>query len=306
LPAPYVSLGRLHTSLSKYDLALQEFQKALSINPRNAEAISGMAGVYERMGRIQDAEQSYKRAIALKPDYWDGYNSLANFYDRQGKTADAIVQYQRVIELTPDNPAAYSNLGAEYTSVGDQLSNEKAEAAFKKSLELSPTYAAYANLGNLYMGEGRYSEAAEATRKALELNGSDYRVWVNLLLDQRLLHDFSSADNTKKRVLSLLADYMSRYPQDGTAQSWMAVFRSEDKQRSEAQEASEVALANAPNDPLVLANLAEAAQNLNERAKAVHYAQESIRNGFTVTDLRSRPALQPVLADPSFHASGKN
>jgi eukaryotic-like serine/threonine-protein kinase len=306
LPAPYVSLGRLHTSLSKNDLALQEFQKALSINPRDAEAISGMAGVYERMGRIQDAEQSYKRAMALKPDYWDGYNSLANFYDRQGKTAEAIVQYQRVIELTPDNPAAYSNLGAEYTSVGDQRSNEKAELAFKKSLELSPTYAAYANLGNLYMGEGRYNEAAETTRKALELNGSDYRVWVNLLLDQRLLHDFSGAANTKKKVLSLLADYMPRYPQDGTAQSWLAVFRSEDKLRSEAQQASEVALAYAPTDPLVLANLAEAAQNLDERAKAVHYAQESIRNGFTVTDLQSRPALQPVLADPSFHASGKN
>lgn len=306
LPAPYVSLGRLHTSLSKNDLALQEFQRALTIDPRAAEAISGMAGVYERMGRFQDAEQSYKRAIALKPDYWDGYNSLANFYDRQGKTADAIAQYQRVIGLTPDNPAAYSNLGAEYTSVGDQPSNEKAEAAFKKSLELSPTYAAYANLGNLYMGESRYKEAAEATRKALELNGSDYRVWVNLLLDQRLLHDFSSAENTKKRILSLLADYMSRYPQDGTAQSWLAVFRSEDQERSEVQQASEVALANAPNDPLVLANLAEAAQNLNERAKAVHYAEESIRNGFTVTDLQSRPALQPVLTDPSFHASGKN
>ena len=306
LPAPYVSLGRLHTSLSKNDLALQEFEKALTINPRDAEAISGMAGVYERMGRTQDAEQSFKRAIALKPDYWDGYNSLANFYDRQGKMADAITQYQRVIALTPDNPAAYSNLGAEYAGIGDAPSNEKAETAFKKSLELSPTYAAYANLGNLYMGESRYKDAAEATQKALELNGSDYRVWVNLLLDQRLLHDISSAEKTKKKVLSLLADYLARYPQDGTAQSWLAVFRSEEKERSEAQQASEVALANAPNDPLVLANLAEAAQNLNERVKAVHYAEESIRNGFTVNDLQSRPALQPVLADPNFHASGKN
>jgi tetratricopeptide (TPR) repeat protein len=306
LAAPYVSLGRLHSSLAQHDLALQEFQKALSFNPRDAEAISGMAGAYERMGRIADAEKSYKQAIALKPDYWDGYNSLANFYDRQSRTADAITQYERVISLTPDNPAAYSNLGAEYTSVGDQASNEKAEAAFKKSLELSPTYAAYANLGNLYMGEGRYKEAAYMTRKALELNGSDYRVWVNLLLDERLLHDFSSAEKTKERVLSLLADYVRRYPQDGTAQSWVAVFRSEDKLRNEALQAGEAALANAPNDPLVLANLAEAAQNMGDRAKAAHYAQESLRNGFTVTDLQSRPALQPMLADPSFHVGGKN
>jgi tetratricopeptide (TPR) repeat protein len=306
LPAPYVSLGRLHSSLTQHDLALQEFQKALAINPRDADAIRGMAGSYERMGRTKEAEESYKRAITLKPDYWDGYNSLANFYDRQGRAAEAVTQYRRVIELTPDNAAAYSNLGAEYESIGDQTSLEKAEAAFKKSIELSPTYAAYANLGNLYMGEGRIREAAEATRKALQLNYSDYRVWVNLLLQERLLKESSSAAQTRERVLSLLSEYLKQHAQDGIAQSWLAVFRSEDKQHGEAIRASELALAVSPKDPLVLANLSEAAQNMNERAKALHYAQESLRNGFSLSDLQTRPALEPLLADPSFHDSGKN
>src|SRR5262249_60243011 len=43
LPTPYVSLARLHSSLSKNDLALSEFQKALEINPRDADAIIGLA-----------------------------------------------------------------------------------------------------------------------------------------------------------------------------------------------------------------------------------------------------------------------
>jgi tetratricopeptide (TPR) repeat protein len=306
LPAPYVSLGRLHSAVAQHDLALQEFQKALAINPRDADAIRGMAGAYERMGRIAEAETSYKRAITLKPDYWDGYNSLANFYDRQGRAADAVAQYQRVIELTPDNAAAYSNLGAEYESIDEKASNEKAEAAFKKSIELSPTYAAYANLGNLYMGQGRLQEAADATRKALKLNDGDYRVWINLLLQERLLKDSSVAADTKRKVTSLLDEYLKAHAQDGTAQSWLAVFRSEDRQQGEAIRASEVALANSPRDPLVLANLAEAAENLNDRAKALRFAQASLRNGFSVSDLQSRPALQALLADPSFHSSGKN
>src|SRR5262249_55754598 len=159
----------------------------------DADAIIGLAGAYERMGRTVAAETAYKRAIALKPDYWDGYNSLANFYDRQSKYPEAIAQYQRVIDLTPDNAAAYSNLGAEYQSVGEQQSNTLAENAFRKSIQIAPSYAAYANLGNLYMDEKRYSDSVEATRRALQLNDSDYRVWINLLLAQRLAKDDSGA-----------------------------------------------------------------------------------------------------------------
>jgi eukaryotic-like serine/threonine-protein kinase len=306
LAAPYVSLGHLHSSLAKYDLALQEFQKALAINPRDPDAIMGVAGAYERMGRMQDAEERYKMAIALKPGHWDAYNSLANFYDRQGRYIDAVAQYQRVIELTPDNAAAYSNLGAEYQSIGDAESHKKAESSYKKSIQISSTYAAYANLGNLYMDEKRYAEAAEATEKALQLNGSDYRVWINLLLEQRLLKDVESGRRTRAKALSLLQDFIQQHPQDATAQSWLAVLESEDKVRKESLEAIAAALAISPKDPLILANVAEAFQNLGDRSKALSYAHESLRNGFAISDLQSRPALEPVLADPSFRASGKN
>jgi two-component sensor histidine kinase len=56
----------------------------------------------------------------------------------------------------------------------------------------------------------------------------------------------------------------------------------------------------------VLTNVAEAFQNLNDRIQAISYAQQSLRNGFSMSDLETRPALGPVLSDPSFHPSGKN
>jgi serine/threonine protein kinase/tetratricopeptide (TPR) repeat protein len=142
LPAAHVTLGYLNISLAKTDLALQEFQKALDINPRDASAVMGMASVNEHMGHAAEAETSYKRAIALRPDYWDGYTALGNFYDRQNRVQDAIAQYRRVIELTPDNAEAYSNLGAEYMGINDSQSNAAAEAAFQKSIQLAPNYEA--------------------------------------------------------------------------------------------------------------------------------------------------------------------
>jgi len=257
------------------------------------------------MGRVQDAEESYKKAIALKPDYWDGYNSLANFYDRQSRYAEAVNQYRRVIELTPDNPAAYNNLGTEYQSMDDPGSAKQAEDAFKKSLTLSPTYAAYANLGNLYMGERRYAEAVDMTKRALKLNDGDYRVWINLLLNERWLKEEANASQTREKAQSLLEAFLSEHPQDAIAQSWLAVLQSETHLRKKSQEHLEAALAISPNDPLVLANVAETYENLGDRARALDYAGASLKSGFAMSDLQSRPGLEQVLSDKSFHASGK-
>src|SRR5579871_2134122 len=168
LPTAFVTLGRIHATTGKNDLALTEFQKALELDPRNADALSGEATAYEHAGRIADAEVAHKKAIALRPDYWDGYNTLGNFYDSQGKYDDAVAQYQRAIALTPDNPVAYSNLGATYLDTGDAKKIPLAEAALKKSIELGPSYPAYANLAFLYESEKRFAEAAAAGEKALQ------------------------------------------------------------------------------------------------------------------------------------------
>jgi len=56
LPIVYVTLGRIHDSGGKYDLALQEFQRSLQLDPRNADSLIGLAGSYENAGRVADAE----------------------------------------------------------------------------------------------------------------------------------------------------------------------------------------------------------------------------------------------------------
>jgi serine/threonine-protein kinase len=52
LPAAYVTLGSLHSRTGKDDLALQEFQRALQLEPHDVDAMAAMASAYERMGRL--------------------------------------------------------------------------------------------------------------------------------------------------------------------------------------------------------------------------------------------------------------
>jgi eukaryotic-like serine/threonine-protein kinase len=305
LPAAHVTLGYLNLTTSKIDLALQEFQKALDINPRDASAVMGMAAAYENTGHLTDAEASFKRAIALRPDYWDGYTALANFYDRQNRPQDAIAQYRHVIELTPDNAAAYSNLGAEYNVLNDPQSNALAEAAFKKSIEIAPTYEAYANLGFMYVTEGRWADAVPPTRQALALNDKDWRVWANLLLAYVWLKDDVNAPSVRAKAIHLLEESVAVNPQDAGVQSTLSAFYAEDKLRDKALAHAESALAVAPHDAGVLADVAETYEDLGDRKRALEYVQLSLRNGATLSDLKRRYALQGLLADPSFRPGGK-
>jgi serine/threonine protein kinase/tetratricopeptide (TPR) repeat protein len=306
LPAPHATLGEINITLGKTDLALQEFQRALDLAPRDADAAIGLAIAYEYMNRLAESEATYKRAIALRPDYWDGYTALANFYYRQNRLQDAISQYKRVIELTPDNAEGYSNLGAAYMALNDAASNVLAESAFRKSIQLGPTYVPYTNLGILYLNERRYAEAAQEARKALDYNDKDWQSWDTLLAAYTWMKDVENMRTTRAKTLHLLEQYAATNPKSSTAQSRLSNFYAEDEQREKALTVANTALALNPNDATVLGDLAATYEILGDRRKALQYAEQSLKNGGTLADLQRRPSLTNLLASPSFRSNGKH
>ena len=301
----HVTLGRLNATLGKDDIALREFQKALEINTRNADALIGMAEVSEHAGRVAEAEATYKRAIALRPDYWEGYSILADFYDRQKRPEKSLAEYKRAIDLTPDNSVAYNDLGVLYLHIHDAQAPKNAEAAFRKSLSIAPNYRAYSNLGWFYLGQHRYAEAAEETEKALALDDKDWRVWANLLLAYTWLNDGPKMAKARVKTISALERYALLDSKEAPVQSMLSTFYGEDQQREKAISHANKALAIAPKDPDILADVSETYNFLGERRRAIEYAEESLKYGNTLDDLKERPKLLPVLADPNFCVHGK-
>ena len=306
LPSAYVTLGLLHAKLGKDDLALQEFKKVLDLNPRDADALIGMAGIYERTNRPQEAEAQLKHAISLRPDYWEGYHGLAEFYDRQKRVQDSILQYRKIIELTPDNPEAYNALGIQYVQLPDSQSAAAAEAALKKSIQLAPNHLAYTSLGWLYIQQGRYKDSIEPTRKAIELNDRDWRTWSNLQVAYTWLKDDQDMRRARAKVVTLLGEYVAVNPNDAYAQSMLSMLYAEDKARNKAIFHAKAALALAPDDPWILADIAETYEDLGDRKTAIQYALQSSHHGYSVEDLQKKyPALHNLLADPGFRAHVK-
>jgi serine/threonine-protein kinase len=305
LPQAYVTLGGIHNATGKNELALEEFQRALQLDPRNADALNGLAHSYENSGRTADAEAAYRKAIALRPDYWNGYNNLGNFYERQGRHDDAVAQLQRVIELTPDNAQAYSNLGVVYINRGDSKAFSEAEQLLKKSIELNPGFSAYANLGYLYNLQQRYDAAAAASEKAVNINDSSFIVWANLAMAYEGLHDERRLEMARDRELPLLEQAAQSTPRDGGVQSRLALLYAEKKMRDKAIARVQTSLALSPDDSDVLETVGEAYEMLGDRDRALHYIQESLQKGYSLESLRSTPALKSLLSDPNFRPSIK-
>jgi tetratricopeptide (TPR) repeat protein len=303
MPAVYVTLGYLHEATARHDLALHEFQRALDLDSTNAAALSGLASAYEHSGRIPDAEAAFQKAVALRPDDWDGYNRLGNFYDRHARYGEALAALRRAIELTPDNAQAYFNLGAVYLDIGDTKSLSLAEQALKKSIELSPSYPAYANLGNLYSRQQRYAETAAATEKALQLNDRDYLVWDNLVAAYEWLHNPAKAGAARQRMLPLIEQAVALKPQDAMAQSMLAKIYAQDQAPDKALARVKTSLALAPDDPNVLSNVSETYELMHDRRHALEYLEKALHNGLAMSQVRAYPDLQELLKDPHFHAA---
>ena len=60
-------LGKLHYKLYERSLALECFQKTLTIDPENADSLYWIAGIYQGIGEHAIAEENYVRAAKIKP-----------------------------------------------------------------------------------------------------------------------------------------------------------------------------------------------------------------------------------------------
>ena len=218
---------------------------------------------------------------------------------------EAIAQFHHAIELTPDNAPLYLNLGAVYIDMGEPKRFPEAEQMLRKSIALDPSYPAYTNLGYLYIQQHKYSEAAEAVEKALQLNDKDYMTWGNLALAYEGLKDKEKADKAHDREIVLLEQAAHDTPRDAIVQSMLGLLYAKKKLREKALPRIQSALALSPDDANVLANVGEAFEDLGDRAQALQYIEKSLQKGYALTALKNATDLQGLISDPSFRPSGK-
>jgi serine/threonine-protein kinase len=230
-PVQYL-LGLINSGTGKYESAIENFEKALLLDPKFTNAHLGIAGAYNAMGENEKAVETYQRIIDQKPDFWMGYKDLGIHYLTLGEIDNAIFNFEKVTEITPQNSTAYSNLGIAYYYKGD---TETAKSLFIQSLEIEESALTANNLAGMYFSENSFEKAAEMYKIALTTLSDRYELWGNYAA----------------------ATYWSGNPEEAKA-----YYRS-------AIEKAEQQLQVNPNDAMIIADLAAYYSDVNDTLNAV-------------------------------------
>ena len=101
-PDAHNVLGIIEMSEQKPVLALDEFQKAAQIDPRNARIHNNIGNAARALGRGDDAERAYQRAIELAPNYPDPFNGLGVLNVDRDRYREAVINFDRALQLSPN------------------------------------------------------------------------------------------------------------------------------------------------------------------------------------------------------------
>ena len=160
-------LAVVQAGLGKNVEALANYDRALALQPRHAEALSNRGNTLKALGRLDAALDSFDKALAIQPDYPAALSNRGAVLFEMARYEEALATYDRSLALRPDQVAALYNRGGTLHKLGRF---EEAIASYDRALAISPGLAeAHANRGNSLNALHRYSDALASFDRALAL-----------------------------------------------------------------------------------------------------------------------------------------
>ncbi|MFQ5672707.1 MAG: tetratricopeptide repeat protein [Nitrospinales bacterium] len=99
--------------------AVMEYNRALTIDPKNVEARLNLGVAYLQMNFPEKAVEQYRLALALRPDYADAYYNLGVAYAQLEKKDKAAAYYRKTLSIDPGYAKAHNNLSVYYYFRGE-------------------------------------------------------------------------------------------------------------------------------------------------------------------------------------------
>jgi len=181
-----------------YEKALGYAEQLVKDNPNDTKNLYAMANLYEKFGRVSEAEQTYEKAAQLNPNDPKACGTLASFYnkplwDEQGnawvegqskgarrvKFDKAVGTLERCADLDPSDPKGHNTLAMFYWDkayrdplLSDATKNEYADkglVSVDEALKVNPGYwEAIVSKGLLYRVKAQFAKNPADRKKYLD------------------------------------------------------------------------------------------------------------------------------------------
>ena len=119
--------------------ALEEFQRALDLNPRPLDIASVYTHIgvcLKDMGDYRGAIEALERARDFDPNLKEIYNVLGFCYFKLKKHEQSIEQFEKALEIDPGSGIDYANIGSNLREMGHR---KEAIRLYRIALEIDPT-----------------------------------------------------------------------------------------------------------------------------------------------------------------------
>ena len=295
--AGHVCLGVIANGTGKYEDALDQFQRAVQLEPSNEDAYIGLGGAYEGLGKRQDAENTYKRMVQLRPGYWRGYNLLGAFYLRQAQYDDASKMFQKVVERTPESFRGYANLGATYLY---EAKDAEAIQPLEQSLAIHATADTYSNLGTAYYFQRRFKDAARTYEKAVQLNDKDCTNWGNLGEARYLDGERDKSVQAFQHAIALAKEALAVNSRDPQPLKYLANYYAMTGDRTHALQYLNSELKQGNFDKDALFDAAVISNHFGETGEALEWLGKALRAGLSPKLALRQPDLDNLHGDLRF------
>jgi len=267
LAEAYYNRGSAYRELKQYEKAITNYNKAIELNPSLADAYSNCGVTHCELKQYEKAIENFNRAIELNPEDSRAYNNRGVAYYVLNQQEKAIKDCNTAIELNPKNPEAYNNQGNVYRKLNQQ---EKAIEDYNKAIELNPNFAgAYNDRGLAYYELNQQEKAIEDYNKAIELNPKYAEAYYNRGLAYGKLNKDEEAIEDYNKVIELNPEDPEAYYDRG--RTYLKL-----KQYEGAIEDCTRAIELNPEDPEAYTNRGNAYYGLNKHEKAIEDYNKAI------------------------------
>ncbi|MFQ5433209.1 MAG: tetratricopeptide repeat protein [Nitrospinota bacterium] len=173
-----MALGDEKDDGSKYEAGMEEFKKAVELDPRCIGASFNLVTANKKLGREAEAKELLSKLLKGTPDSEEGWLSIFFYFLEDGEPKKAKIALQKLMKFDPENQIALFLAGQAFIRL--QMYRESAEL-FEKAAEVNPSDArTYNFLGICYRHMKLNARAITSYNKALEIDPDDYNVHFNL------------------------------------------------------------------------------------------------------------------------------
>ncbi len=197
-----------YTDPAQVESAIENFTRAISLDPNYAYAYAGLGEAYwdkyrvnHQFEYVSKAREACQHALTLSTDLAAGHVCLGNILITAGKYENATSEFSRALAAEPTYDDAYRGLATAYEHLGRL---QDAEQTYRRAIELRPHYwAGYSWLGHFFSQHGHYQEAIEQYNHAAAVSPDNSSIYHSLGGLDIFLGRYDDAIRALQRAIAL-------------------------------------------------------------------------------------------------------